>query len=108
MIDIERVKESLIKVGKRMFITKEEHKQWCETISKEPYEMIKEFQEVKQGIDELERLQQKETPMKVIHLLPHQCQVVVKCPKCKCMMGVDDRSSYCSSCGQHLDWSDEK
>ena len=57
---------------------------------------------------ELERLQQKETPMKVIHLLPHQCQVVVKCPKCKCMMGVDDRSSYCSSCGQHLDWSDEK
>jgi len=106
MIDIDKTKEALVKVGQRMFITKEEHKQWCETISKEPYEKIKEYQDVKKAINELERLQQKETPASPI-LLPLGN---FECSECHNLgtywtekKGIE-KPNCCSHCGQRLEW----
>ena len=107
MIDIKKVKEAFeITMGYKP----NQDKQLIE--SGIPFRIVELFpnesETIEQALNELERLQQKETPMRVTHLLPHQCQVVVKCPKCRCMMGIDDLSAYCSSCGQRLDWSEEK
>ncbi len=59
----------------------------------------KGYELIKVSVDELERLQKKETPMKVIE--KHYC------PSCinNYNFGIDN---YCSDCGQKLDWSDEK
>ena len=59
-----------------------------------------------EALTELERLRKKEMPMK-----PNEIELVDLEPSvgvCDCGKEVYSFENYCSSCGQKLDWSDEK
>jgi len=62
--------------------------------------------QVDEALTELERLRKKEMPMK-----PNEIELVDLEPSvgvCDCGKEVYSFENYCSSCGQKLDWSDEK
>jgi len=67
-----------------------------------------ELDNIKQALTELERLQKKEIPMKLmdkrIYNPKEKSDITTGCPKCEsiCVSG-----KYCHDCGQKLDWSDE-
>jgi predicted RNA-binding Zn-ribbon protein involved in translation (DUF1610 family) len=65
---------------------------------------------IRKTADELERLQQKETPMKVVEIEPYH----FNCPVCNETIRIDITRvygrtfyKYCKNCGQHLDWSEK-
>ena len=70
---------------------------------------------IEEALTELDRVQKKETPLKVEYVQLVGNRVAV-CPVCK--MGIWSKeyidntimytSQYCNHCGQKLDWSDEK
>ena len=110
MIDIEKVKLELETVGETFTDEKE--------IA--PYKSLKlntyiEFKHLQEALNELERLQQKETPMKVLYFTQERGFRIETCPTCKCSIHflkhgheIHNRGNYCDICGKHLDWSDEK
>ena len=62
---------------------------------------------LEKAITELERLQQKETPMKILwHRGLTPLTDHAKCPNCYNQMSTR-YYAYCESCGQALDWSQE-
>ena len=67
---------------------------------------------LEKAITELERLQQKETPMKVDLRIstnePYTPLDKQYCPSCYERLSYENKYNYCPHCGQHLDWSDEK
>ena len=85
MIDIEKTREALhtLYIGN-------------------PNDVEEEYKTVK---TELERLQQKETPMKPILGINHKGRLDCHCRNCSRDVLLDEK--YCSHCGQALDWSQE-
>ena len=59
---------------------------------------------IEQALTKLERLEKKETPMKVVII------DYVRCPKCNEIVEINgvtnDETKNCYTCGQALDWSD--
>ena len=90
MIDIEKVEEALhtLYIGN-------------------PNDVEEEYKTVK---TELERLQQKETPMKVVHIKKDERFNTFSgvCPNCKWKLHNNVFEKHCMCCGQSLDWSDER
>lgn len=64
------------------------------------------IEKAKFALLELDRLQQKEKPMKVDSKTRSDFDDWWDCPKCKGVLKQGDK--YCSQCGVKLDWSDEK
>jgi hypothetical protein len=104
MIDIKKVRETLFilktsnvaGLGYGYFIEQAEN----------------ENQIVQDAIDELERLQERETPKKtnkeiiknveIIRGVEHTVCIFQRCPVCYS----NNIGNYCQQCGQKLDWSD--
>lgn len=63
-------------------------------------------------LDELERLQKKEIPIKVIKIDPAPIKYYAYyCGRCNKLLRLSDNSAKherCHHCGQKLDWSDEE
>ena len=88
MIDIEKVRKDFTTI-------KEEFVNQCDNYIRGE----KPLSTLDKAISELERLQQKETPMKPLN--------GDMCPNCKKpLFGEED--SYCPQCGKHIDWSDKE
>ena len=68
--------------------------------------------EIIEALTELERLQDKATPKKVIEIDPPPIRYYAYyCPNCESFLRYSDNSkkpNFCHHCGQALDWSDEK
>lgn len=70
------------------------------------YDMTEKMEIVNEAITELERLQKKEVAMIVDYKTFSKYDNWFSCPNCNSV--VKRLDYYCSSCGQKLDWSDEK
>lgn len=67
-------------------------------------EMIRKTADYAETLEtELERLQKKEIPMK-----PFKTDNNYNCEVCHKWLNIKYKHNYCPSCGQKLDWSDEK
>jgi hypothetical protein len=102
MIDIEKVREALKRL--RNGYDDKYYKQFTNSAEKQD----EDYNTVLKAITELERLQKKETAMKPVwHRGLTPLTDHAKCPNCYNTM-TTRYFAYCESCGQKLDWSDEK
>ena len=109
MIDIEKVKEAIESIKKIDIYVDGSFWNYKDTDYKNDVIVIEHV------INELERLQQKEIPMKVLYFTQERGFRIEMCPKCKSSIQflkhgheIHNRGNYCDICGQHLDWSDNK
>ena len=102
MIDIKKVREDF-----RYIKDSYKHDE-CKQFADDDMQISVFYQDecisVDEAINELESLQQKETPMKVLNVDWRENDA--PCPNCKRLVHVG-LSKYCYNCGKHLDWSDE-
>ena len=107
MIDIKKVKEAFeITMGYKP----NQDKQLIE--SGIPFRIVELFpnesETIEQALNELERLQQKETYMKPIQAINYKGIEQTVCPVCQMAKVESHKNRYCHICGQKLDWSDEE
>ena len=93
MIDIEKVRKSA-----EMLITLNKD-------DLENYELREVGNDFLETINELERLQQKETPT-IVKMVNNGFCIESRCHSCDNEVEGFIGQQYCSNCGQHLDWND--
>lgn len=63
----------------------------------------KEYEDIKNNFDTIKELVEKEKPKKVLEEKNIGDMYIGKCPKCKSKIFEDE--TYCSDCGQLLEWN---
>lgn len=75
--------------------------------------LVEKYEKLKNNEKTLQKLVDKETPMRVlveVWELSSTDEKDILCPKCNALLGTTEEryeSNYCYNCGQKLDWSDE-